>query len=155
MQIYLQALYLSGTYCHKTGILPPSCQLLDNPLYILVLSWNSSLSFSLSKKIVIWCEICKAAFKIISAPRVFSERVFSDRLFSDRLFSDPPFSDHIQLPRPVHRAIGFPDMGIYTVGIWRTGWGSLIALCRLGKPNSVKICSGNWRSEKTRGATFW
>ena len=31
----LLALYLSGTYCRKTSTRPPSCQLLDNWLYIL------------------------------------------------------------------------------------------------------------------------
>ena len=30
--IFLQALYLSGTYCHKTGTRPPSCKHLDNRL---------------------------------------------------------------------------------------------------------------------------
>ena len=30
----LQALYLSGTYCHKTSTRPPSCQLHENRLYI-------------------------------------------------------------------------------------------------------------------------
>ena len=30
----LLALYLSGTYCHKAGTRPPSCQLLDNRLYM-------------------------------------------------------------------------------------------------------------------------
>ena len=33
-KIDLQALYLSGTYCHKTGIRPPTCQLLDYRLYM-------------------------------------------------------------------------------------------------------------------------
>ena len=34
-QLNSKALYLSGTYCHKTSTRPPSCQLLDNRLYIL------------------------------------------------------------------------------------------------------------------------
>ena len=33
----LQALYLSGTYCHKTGTRPPSCKHVDNRLYIYTL----------------------------------------------------------------------------------------------------------------------
>ena len=31
----LLALYLNGTYRHKTGTRPPSCLLLENQLYIL------------------------------------------------------------------------------------------------------------------------
>ena len=30
-KIDLQALYLSGSYCHKTGIRPPSCDTLRQP----------------------------------------------------------------------------------------------------------------------------
>ena len=34
LSVNFWALCLSGTYCHKTGILPPAVKLLDNQLYI-------------------------------------------------------------------------------------------------------------------------
>ena len=39
-------------------------------------------------------------------------RLFPDRHFPDRQFPAWPFPDHIQLPRPRHRDVSFPDQGI-------------------------------------------
>ena len=45
-KIDLRAFYLSGTYCHKTGILHPlAVKLFDNRLYILQLQLSKARYF--------------------------------------------------------------------------------------------------------------
>ena len=52
--IYLLALYLSGTYCQKTGTRPPSCAAPRQPTIYLAL-WSSAFS-------EIFCTIVKVRF---------------------------------------------------------------------------------------------
>ena len=43
----LLALYLSGTYCHKTGTRPPSCATPPQPTIYLIMFVNLNLNFIL------------------------------------------------------------------------------------------------------------
>ena len=46
----LLAFYLSGTNCHKTCTRPPSCQLLENRLYILFSECTFDMDYGTFKK---------------------------------------------------------------------------------------------------------
>ena len=66
--IDLQALNLSGTYCHKTSKRPPSCQLLDNRLFF---SWQLAVQScwscpcKLYLVLILWIESHSLKFKNI------------------------------------------------------------------------------------------